>query len=125
MGPQGTWAQWRFRPLCQFVGESTLGARGPLGERHIQIRSVSDHTGTSNAPKKVDQMRRHFRRPVCDATNETVGIWHCWLMRTDLLSAFSLLILLCYTPASMLMGSTRTPPNPVLLSVTNRLLQDQ
>ena len=66
MGPQGTWAQWRFRPLCQFVGESTLGARGPLRERHIQIWSVSDHTGTSNAPKKVDQMRRHFRRPVCE-----------------------------------------------------------
>jgi len=125
MGPQWTWAQWRFRPLCQFVDDSALGAAGPLGERHIQIRSLSDQTGTSNAPKTVEQMRRHFRRSSCDGTNETAGIWHCWLMRTDLLEAFSLLILLCHTPASMPMGSTRILPSPVLLIMTIRLLQDQ
>jgi len=77
MGPQGTWAQWRFRPLCQFLGESTWGVAGPLGERHLLIRSVSAHTGTSNVPRKDDQMHQHFRRPACDGTNETVGIWHC------------------------------------------------
>jgi len=124
MGHQGTWAQWRFRPLCQFVGESTWGVAGPSGERHIQIRSMSAHTCTSNVPRKDDQMRQHFRRPACDGTNETVGIWHCWLMRTGLLRAFSLRILLCYIPASMPMGPTSILPSPCFLIMTIRLPND-